>query len=50
MGGGVKMCDKVAISSYILKKVEKDTFLRLQMRGKEMFLIVTNFFLQISNT
>ena len=31
------MCDKVAISAYILKIVEKDPFLRLQMRAKEMF-------------
>ena len=30
------MCDKMAISAYILKIVEKDPFLRLQMRGKEM--------------
>ena len=30
------MCDKVAISAYILKIVEKDPFLRLQIRGKEM--------------
>ena len=30
------MCDKMAISAYILKIVEKDTFLRLQMRAKEM--------------
>ena len=28
------MCDKMA---YILKIVEKDPFLRLQMRAKEMF-------------
>ena len=41
------MCDKIAISAYILKIVEKDQFLRLQMRANE---IVTNFFLQISNT
>ena len=34
---GVKMCDKMAISAYILKIVEKDPFLRLQMRAKEMF-------------
>ena len=33
----VKMCDKMAISAYILKIVEKDPFLRLQMRAKEMF-------------
>ena len=31
------MCDKMAISTYILKIVEKDPFLRLQMRDKEMF-------------
>ena len=35
--GGVKMCDKMAISAYILKIVEKDPFLRLQMRAKNMF-------------
>ena len=34
---GVKMCDKMAISAYILKIVEKDPFLRLQMTAKEMF-------------
>ena len=26
---GVKMCDKMAISAYILKIIEKDPFLRL---------------------
>ena len=31
------MCDKMAISAYILKIVKKDPFLRLQIRGKEMF-------------
>ena len=31
------MCDRMAISAYILKIVEKDPFLRLQMRAKEMF-------------
>ena len=31
------MCDKVAISTYILKIVEKDLFLRLQKRAKEDF-------------
>ena len=33
------MCDKMAISAYILKIVKKDPFLssRLQMRTKEMF-------------
>ena len=31
------MCDKMAISAYILKIVEKDPILRLQMSAKEMF-------------
>ena len=31
------MCDKMAISAYILKTVENDQFLRLQMSAKEMF-------------
>ena len=31
------MCDKMAISAYILKIVEKAPFLRLQMSTKEMF-------------
>ena len=31
------MCDKMAISAYILKIVKKDPFLRLQMRAKEKF-------------
>ena len=44
------MCDKVAISAYILKMVKKDPFLRLQMRAKEMFNRHQYFFLQISNT
>ena len=43
------MCDKLAISPYILKIVEKDPFLTLQMRAKEMFNR-HQFFLQISNT
>ena len=34
---GIKMCNKMAISAYILKIVENDPFLRLQMRAKEMF-------------
>ena len=34
---GGKMCDKMAISAYILKIVEKDPFSRLQMRAKEVF-------------
>ena len=43
------MCDILAISAYILKIVEKDPFLRLQVRAKEMFNR-HQFFLQISNT
>ena len=31
------MCDRMAISAYILKIVENDPFLRLQMGAKEMF-------------
>ena len=31
------MCDKMAISAYILKIFQKDPFIRLQMRAKEMF-------------
>ena len=31
------MCDKMAIYSDILKIVEKDPLLRLQMSAKEMF-------------
>ena len=31
------MCDKMAISAHILRILEKDQFLRLQMRAKEMF-------------
>ena len=31
------MCDKMAIYAYILKIVEKDPFLRLQMSAKETF-------------
>ena len=31
------MCDKTTVSAYILKIVENDPFLRLQMRAKEMF-------------
>ena len=31
------MCDKMEISAYILEIVEKDPFLRLQTRAKEMF-------------
>ena len=43
------MCDKMAISAYMLKIVKKDPSLRLQMRAKEMFNR-HQFFLQISNT
>ena len=31
------MCDKMTISAHILKIVENDPFLRLQMTAKEMF-------------
>ena len=31
------MCNKMAISAYILRIVGKDPFLRLQMTAKEMF-------------
>ena len=31
------MCDKMAIPAYILKIVENDQVLRLQMSAKEMF-------------
>ena len=31
------MCDKMAISAYNSKIVEKEPFLRIQMRAKEMF-------------
>ena len=48
-GGGVKVCDKMAISAFILKIVENDPFLRLQMRAKEMFNR-HQFFPLISNT
>ena len=47
--GGVKMCDKMAISAYILKIFEKDPLLRLQMRAKEMFNC-HHFFPLTSNT
>ena len=43
------MCDKMAIYAYILKIVEKDPFLRLQMSAKEMS-DRHNFFPHISNT
>ena len=44
-GGGVKMCDKMAISTYIMKIAENDPFLRLQMRAIEMFNRHQLFFL-----
>ena len=31
------MCDKMAISAHILKIIENDPFLRLQITAKEMF-------------
>ena len=37
IGAEVKMCDKMAISLYIMKIAENDPFLRLQMRAIEMF-------------
>ena len=43
------MCDKIEISAYILKIVEKEPFLKLQMKAKEMFNC-HQFFPQISNT
>ena len=39
------MCDKMAVSAHILKIIENDPFLRLQMTAKEM-----SFFIQISNS
>ena len=38
------MCDKMAISAYILKIVEKDPFLRLQMRTNKDFIRHQFFF------
>ena len=38
------MCDKMAISAYIIIIVKKDPFLRLQMRAKEMFNRHQSFF------
>ena len=40
------MCDKMAISAHILKIVENDPGFKGQLRK---CLIVTNFFIQISN-
>ena len=48
-GGGGRVRHKVAISAYILKIVEKDSFLRVQMRAKEDFNR-HQLFPQISNT
>ena len=48
-GEGVKMCDKMAISAYALKIVEKDPFLGFKEELRKC-LIITNFFLQIGNT
>ena len=31
------MCDKMAVSAYLLKIVKQHLFLRLQMRAEEMF-------------
>ena len=36
--GGLRMCDKMVISAYILKIVEKDPFLRLHIRAKETLI------------
>ena len=44
------MCDKMAISAYILKIVEKDPFLRLQMSAKEMFKSFDDLFTTFSQT
>ena len=38
------MCDKMAISAYVLKMVEDDPFLRLHMRAKEMSNRFEKFF------
>ena len=47
-GGGVRVRDKMQISAYVLKIVEKDSFLRLQVRAKEDFNC-HQLFPQISN-
>ena len=50
LGGGGRICDKMAIFAYILKIVENDSFLlRLQIRAKENFNC-QQLFPQISNT
>ena len=33
------MCDKMAIYAYILKIVEKDPFIRLQMRARKISIV-----------
>ena len=43
------MCDKMAIYAYILKIVEKDPLLKLQMSDREMFNR-HQFFSHTSNT
>ena len=43
------MCDNMAISAHVLKIVENDAFLRLQMTAKEMFNRHQLFY-TISNT
>ena len=42
------MCDKMATSAYTLKIIEKDPFLRLQMRAKEIRLRKYQCHLKIS--
>ena len=37
------MCDKMAISTHILKTVENDTLLRFQMKVKGQLLIFEQF-------
>ena len=44
------MCDKMPISAHILKIVENDPFLRLQMTAKEMFNRHQFFFIQMFYT
>ena len=43
------MCEKMPISAHILKIVENDLFVRLQMTAKEMFNRHQFFLIQISN-
>ena len=44
------MCDKMAISAHILKIVESDPFLRLQMAAKGMFYRHQFFFIPYSSS